>query len=203
MSLERFVDGYRKFEREVFPQHAKTFESLAGGQQPPMLLVTCSDSRIVPDLVLQAGPGELFVLRNAGNIIPPYGPHPGAEAAAIEYGVNVLKVGHLVVCGHSRCGAMQAVLNPEPLESLPAVKSWVGFSEAARSAVEGGPGETSLDALIERNVLLQLDHLRTHPSVARAMAAGTLEIHGWVYRFETGTLLAHDAASDSFRKLGG
>jgi carbonic anhydrase len=202
MLLEKFVSGYGKFEKEVFPQQKQAFAELAEGQQPPMLLITCSDSRIVPNLVLQADPGDLFILRNAGNIVPPFGPNVGAEAAAIEYAVAVLKVGHVVVCGHSRCGAMQALLAPESVASLPAVKQWIGFSAAARAAAEGEAGETSLDRLIERNVLLQLDHLRTHPAVARGLAGNTLRIHGWVYRFETGELLAHDPETHAFRKLG-
>lgn len=202
MPIERFVEGYRRFEREVFPRRAEQFTALADGQQPPMLLITCSDSRIVPSMVFQADPGELFLLRNAGNIVPPYGPIHGAESSAIEYAVSVLKVRHIAICGHSKCGAMQAVYAPETVEALPAVKAWIGHAQAARATAEGETGEAALDRIIERNVLLQLDHLKTHPSVARGLAVGTLEVHGWVYRFETGELTAHDQAAGTFREFG-
>lgn len=201
MPIEKFIRGYQVFRSEVFPKQAKVFAELADGQKPPVLLITCSDSRIVPSLVFQADPGELFMLRNAGNIVPPYGPNHGAEAAAIEYAVMVLKVRHIVVCGHSKCGAMQGLLTPEAIERFPAVKGWLQFAAAARAAVDAEVGQTCLDRLIERNVLLQLDHLRSHPAVARGLASESLRLHGWVYHFETGELVAYDHLKQTFRPL--
>lgn len=201
MLIQKFIKGYETFQENVFPKEKETFAKLADGQQPPVLLITCSDSRIVPNLVLQADPGELFMLRNAGNIVPPYGPNMGAEAAAIEYAVAVLKVKHIVVCGHSKCGAMGAVMDPGSVEALPAVKAWVQYATAARSALEGESGEKSLERLIERNVMLQVDHLLSHPAVAKAVAANELHLHGWVYKFETGEMVAHDRATGRFKSL--
>lgn len=203
MLIQKFIKGYETFQKDVFPKEKDTFAKLADGQQPPVLMITCSDSRIVPNLVLQAEPGELFLLRNAGNIVPPYGPNLGAEAAAIEYAVAVLKVQHIVVCGHSKCGAMGALMDPDSVESLPAVKAWVQYAIAARSALEGESGERSLDRLIERNVMLQVDHLLSHPAVAKAVAANEIHLHGWVYRFETGEMVAHDRATGEFKPLSG
>jgi carbonic anhydrase len=205
--IERYINGIKVFENDVFPNHAERFQKLADGQQPPVLLITCSDSRIVPALLTQSGPGDLFVLRNAGNIVPPYGPANGGEAAAIEYAVAALNVSHVVVCGHSRCGAMQAVLDPPTLDDMPAVRAWIQHVERARTALADAPpatgqsGQADLDRLIELNVLLQLDHLRTHPTVAHALAERRLELHGWVYRFETGEILTHSSANGCFEKI--
>lgn len=202
MLIERFIKGYKHFQSEVFPQQRQAFAQLAEGQHPPVLLITCSDSRIVPHLVFQADPGELFIVRNAGNIVPPYEAAQGAEAAAIEYAVMVLKIRHIVVCGHSRCGAMQALLSPASVQTLPAVKAWIGFGPEAPVPVEGEDAAASLDRLIQRNVRLQLEHLRTHPSVISGLENRTLHLHGWVYRFEKGELIAYDEEADTFTSLG-
>jgi carbonic anhydrase len=179
---------------------------LAKGQAPATLFITCSDSRIVPELITQTAPGELFVLRNAGNLVPPWTAEHTGEAATIEYAVKVLKVREIVVCGHSHCGAMQALLNPESVAELPAVKQWLTHAqrtleEIANLPLEGEGSDESEDLLttaVKCNVIVQLAHLRTYPAVAETEDRGELVLHGWYYRFETGELLELDGAARQF-----
>jgi carbonic anhydrase len=189
----------------VFPSCREQFEKLAKGQQPPTLFITCSDSRIVPDLLTQTEPGELFVLRNAGNLVPPYGTDvPSGEAATVEFAVEVLGVRDIIVCGHSDCGAMKGLLRPETLEKLPAVRDWLQFAEKTRETVLNGQPQTGeidkhlLVETIKTNVKQQLEHLRTYPTVAAAEARGDLALHGWFYRFETGEVSQLEEESDKF-----
>ena len=170
------------------------------------MFITCADSRIVPELITQSLPGDLFVTRNVGNVVPPYGQMNGGVSSAIEYAVMTLNVQHIIICGHSDCGAMKAVLDPSGLQRMPTVKAWLRHCEVARSLVEQncscGAGE-ALGVLTEENVVAQLDHLRTHPSVAARLAGGQLSIHGWVYCIETSEILAYDATSGRFAPLDG
>ncbi|MNS95861.1 Carbonic anhydrase 1 [compost metagenome] len=169
------------------------------------MFITCADSRIVPELITQSSPGDLFVTRNVGNVVPPYGQMNGGVSTAIEYAVLALGVHHIIVCGHSDCGAMRAVLNPQSLEKMPTVKAWLRHAEVARTVVEDncscGSEHESMQVLTKENVIAQLHHLRTHPSVASRLAAGQLFIHGWIYDIETSQIEAYDAASDSFLPL--
>lgn len=209
--MDKIYRGVQIFRTRIFPQQSAFFKDLASGQKPLALFITCSDSRIDPDLITQTEPGELFVLRNAGNIVPPYNTLGGGEAATIEYAVDVLKIPHIIVCGHSLCGAMQALFSRQQCANLPSVAQWLGQAEAARRAVlaKAGvnngdvvtPGPEMLESFIEQNVLLQMVHLRTHPSVAAALARGELELHAWVYVFEEGEVLAYDAHADKFLPL--
>jgi carbonic anhydrase len=203
--MRRLLDGIRQFQHNVFPERERQFQELANGQRPPTLFITCSDSRIVPELLTQTGPGSMFVLRNAGNLVPPYSNEtpPTGEAATIEYAVKVLKVEDIVVCGHSHCGAITGVLRPELLKDLPAVEQWLVHAEKCRqeildNALETDPDDDVLTTAIKTNVLVQLDHLRTYPAVAEAESAGELALHGCYYRFETGDVLAFDAAGGKF-----
>ena len=166
------------------------------------------DSRIDPNLLTQTEPGELFVIRNAGNIVPPYSSASGGEAATIEYAVNVLGVRDAVVCGHSHCGAMAGLLDPAAVSTLPAVQTWLVNSATTLERLEqlqASPADAAarLTATVEQNVLVQLDHLRSHPSVAAALGRGELNLHGWVYHFETGDVTAYDAGGDCFTPLVG
>ena len=193
--MKQFVERVQKFQEQAFPQRKDLYTQLADGQHPLALFITCSDSRIDPNLVTQTDPGELFVIRNAGNIVPPHGVASG-EGATIEYAVAVLKVKDVIVCGHSRCGAMGGLLDLASLNTLPAVKSWVEHSSAAldrlrQQGVDASDPAGQLKAAIEANVLLQLDHLRTHPSVGAALDAQELDVHGWTYEFETGQVSAY------------
>ena len=190
--LDLLKAGIRQFRTKVYPAQAETYEKAASEpQKPAALIVACADSRIDPELITQSGPGELFVMRNIGNLVPAYGEMLGGVSAVVEYAVSALKVKHVVVCGHTDCGAMKALLNPESMDSMPTVKSWLRNAQAALSVADSlaEPGEQSskrLKRLTEENVLLQLQHLRTHPSIAGAMARGELSISGWIYDIGTG-----------------
>jgi carbonic anhydrase len=190
--MKRLIDGALRFQGEVYHEHRDLFRELAAGQQPEALLITCSDSRVAPDLIVQAKPGDVFVCRNAGNIAPPYSDVTGGVTATIEYAVSVLDVRHIIVCGHSDCGAMKALLHPEKLQGMPAVRSWLRNAARAEVVVrENLPDldeKARIDALVEENVLAQLDNLRTHPCVASRLRAGALTLHGWVYDIESGQI---------------
>jgi carbonic anhydrase len=203
--MEKLVRGIHQFQTTHFKQQEELFARLSKGQQPETLLITCSDSRIVPDLLTQTEPGELFVLRNAGNIIPPHGASSGGEGGTIEFAVAALKVKHVVVMGHSHCGAMKGLLHPEDLGSLPLVASWLKHAEATRRIVQENyndcEGEELLNATIKENVLMQLDNLRTYPAVAARLTRGDLTLHAWVYHIESGQILAFDPAQSRFVPL--
>jgi carbonic anhydrase len=206
--MQKLVEGIHHFQEVVLSQKRRLFADLENGQQPLALFITCSDSRIVPSLLTQTEPGELFILRTAGNIVPPYGAVQGGESATIEYAVSVLNVRDIVVCGHSHCGAMAALLQPETVRELPAVRALLGHAEATRRIIAENYGHISgerprLMAAIEENVLVQLEHLRTHPSVAAALARRRLKLHGWVYKFETGEVFAYDPDVQQFHSLNG
>lgn len=200
--MNRLLEGVSKFQKEVFPEHQHLFEQLASSQHPEALFVTCADSRVVPQLITQANPGDLFICRNAGNMVPPYGEVNGGVSATIEYAVCVLGVKHIIVCGHSDCGAMRALLHPEKLTNMPTVKSWLAHGEVARRVVTENYTDLTSDALVHRlaeeNVVAQIDHLRTHPSVAARLARGDITLHGWVYHIRTGDLDAWDAGRGQF-----
>ncbi|WP_442508603.1 carbonic anhydrase [Novipirellula sp. SH528] len=201
--MQKLVDGIHEFQDSYFTSHKLLFERLAQGQQPLALFITCSDSRIDPSLLTQTQPGELFIMRNAGNIVPPYGAVLGGEAATIEFAVSVLKVQDIIVCGHSHCGAMNGLLHPEAVDELPAVRAWLTHAEATSRIMKENYKHITeeaprLTATVEENVLVQLENLRTHPSVAAKLARGDLKLHGWVYKFETGQVFAYDAEKGQY-----
>ena len=204
--MQKLVQGLHHFQNQVFSSHRELFERLEQhGQSPETLFITCSDSRINPNLITQTGPGELFILRNVGNLVPRYEEHVGSTAAAIEFAVAALKVKEIVICGHSNCGAMQAVLDPASVDRLPAMKAWMGHAtETGRLVRENYAhleGEARLTATVEENVLVQLENLRTHPSVLDAIDRGALRLHGWVYKIQTGEVYAYDAGQAQFMAL--
>jgi carbonic anhydrase len=195
--VERLFDGVREFRDNVFPERREQFEELAKGQNPRILFITCADSRVVPEMITQTEPGDLFVCRNIGNIVPAYGEMMGGVSAVVEYAVVALGVSDIVVCGHSHCGAMAGLLrDPGKLDAMPTVRSWLRNAHAARSVVEvlhpELEGDDKIQALVEQNVVTQLQHLGTHPAVAAGVASGKLELHGWVYDIETGSIALHD-----------
>lgn len=205
--MQKLVQGLHQFQNKYFSSHKELFERLGKTQSPETLFITCSDSRIDPNLITQAGPGDMFIVRNVGNLVARYDQHIGSTAAAIEFAVVALKVKTIVICGHSNCGAMKAVLEPEAIEAMPAMKEWMTHaSETSRLVRENYghlEGEAKLTATVEENVLIQLENLRTHPSVAAAMERGELRIHGWVYKIQTGEVFAYDAAQGEFAPLTG
>lgn len=203
--MQKLVQGVRRFERGISGSQRELFERLAEGQHPDALFITCSDSRISPNLITQTDPGELFIIRNAGNIVPPYGAANGGEGATVEFAVVGLGVRDIIVCGHSCCGAMKGLLNPESLQGMPTVAAWLRHAEAtrwiARQKYSDLPDDALLNVTIQENVLIQMENLRTHPAVAAGLAGGKLTLHGWVYKIETGQVFAYDSERGQFLPL--
>ncbi|MCA9169762.1 MAG: carbonic anhydrase [Planctomycetales bacterium] len=201
--MQKLVDGIHRFQQDIFSGQQRLFRDLVDGQNPMALFITCSDSRIDPSLLTQTQPGELFIMRNAGNLVPPYGAVHGGEAATIEYAVSVLKVREIIICGHSHCGAMNALLHPEQLERLPAVRSWLQYADATARIVQENydhirDPQPRLTLTVEENVLVQIENIRTHPSVAAALAREAVKLHAWVYKFETGEVFAFDPSQSQY-----
>lgn len=196
--MNNLLPGLRKFSEEVFPSQKPLFENLSQGQKPHTLLITCSDSRIDPNLVTQTQPGELFVVRNAGNIIPPFGSSKGGEEAAIEFAIDGLKVSNIVICGHSHCGAMAALMGKVDLTALPSVREWLGHAQATKRRMTRTGAEASLNDVIGENVLVQANNLKTHPSVSVALRENRVRIYGWVYHFENGAITIYDREKGAF-----
>lgn len=194
--MEKIFSGILRFQKDVFPHRRELFETLASGQHPQALFITCADSRVDPSLITQADPGELFICRDVGNIVPPHTNHTGGVTAAIEFAVGALQVQHIVVCGHTDCGAMKGAMDTDGLDELPHVCDWLTHTRAAVKVVNELHADkdqsVQLRHLIEENVLLQLQHLRTHPHVAAALAAGKLKLHAWLFEIETGQVLSYD-----------
>lgn len=192
--MRKLIAGLHDFQSRIFLSHKELFDRLSHGQTPDALFITCSDSRINPNLITQTSPGDLFILRNAGNIIPPYGAANGGEGATIEFAVVGLGIKDIIVCGHSLCGALEGLLNPEKLRDMPAVCSWLAHAEATRCIVKENyfdvSGEELLNIAMQENVLVQLENLRTHPAVAARLARGELNLHAWTYKIQTGEVFS-------------
>jgi carbonic anhydrase len=198
--------GYAHFRTNVYPKTADLFRALANGQKPPVCLITCSDSRVVPETILQTIPGEVFVIRNAGNLVPTWGETHSGVAASIEYAVAAVKVQHLVVCGHSSCGALREVLERKHVQTLPAVTAWLEHAgpsarwlAALLHDTVGVSEDHKLRLLTEANVLTQISHLHQYPAVAAAVASGSLQIHGWMFDIGTAELRVLDQEAGVFR----
>lgn len=206
--MEKILSGVRAFRERVFGGQRQFFEHLASKQQKPLaLFITCSDSRIDPVLVTQTEPGDLFIVRNAGNIVPPYGAGSGGESATIEYSIAVLGVRNVIICGHSQCGAMHAMLRSESLGELPAVRKWFAHAEATRRIVHEKyhgllVGDNLQMAAAEENVLVQMNNLTTHPYVASRVATGDLRVYGWYYDIGSGHIRQYDQTRREFLELG-
>jgi carbonic anhydrase len=205
--VERLIEGHKKFLAEVFPRRRDQFHLLAESQAPEWLFITCSDSRVLPDLILGTGPGDLFITRNAGNVVPVTANDVDGCTATIEYAVEVLKVKHAILCGHSDCGAMKAALDRRGLEKLPKASRWLHHVEAAFSHrqplnPEDGP-HAELSSLIRGNVVAQLLNLKAQPSVSRAMMEGRLAVHGWYYEILSGRIERFDEDTRRFVPLVG
>lgn len=204
--MQKLVQGLHNFQKSVFRDKKELFSRLVKGQQPLALFITCSDSRIDPCLMTQTEPGELFIMRNAGNIVPPFGAVRGGEAATIEYAISVLKVKDIIVCGHSQCGAMQGLLAPDQVQHLTSVRDWLAHAETTSRIIRENYGHLEnlrdrLTATVEENVLVQLENLRTHPSVAAALGRDELKLHAWVYKLETGQVFAYSTEDSQFTPL--
>lgn len=198
--MQRLIEGLHHFRRDVYPGKRELFAKLAKGQAPRILFITCSDSRVAPHLLTNSEPGDIFVVRNAGNLVPSYGNGTGEEAG-VEFAVNGLGVTDVVVCGHTDCGAMKGLLDPASIGTkLPAVARWLEHARDTRAVVDAmAPGnDRRLDLTIEVNVLRQLDHLRTHPSIAAGLANGRLSLHAWVYGIGDGSVRHYDDEAGRF-----
>lgn len=203
--MRKLIEGIHCFQANHFGPRRERFERLAKGQHPEALFITCSDSRINPNLITQTEPGELFIIRNAGNIVPPFGAANGGEGATIEFAVVGLGIQDIIVCGHSHCGAMKGLLDPEALHAMPTMSAWLAHAEAtrwiARQKYADLLDDAMLNVTIQENVLIQLENLRTHPAVAAGLACGKVKLHGWVYKIETGQVFAFDPECGQFVSL--
>ena len=205
--MHKLISGFQEFQRGYYAENREFFEHLATKQQKPIaLFITCSDSRINPNLLTQTEPGDLFLVRNAGNIVPPHG-FAGGEAATIEYSLEVLGIRDIVVCGHSQCGAVQAMLSGDRVSHLPNVRAWCQHAEATRRIMQHKyrdlePAELAAVAAKE-NVLRQIDNLSTHPAVALRLASEELRIFGWYYDIGAGQVWQYDEGTRRFAPLDG
>ena len=194
--MQKLVDGIHHFQNSIFSSQQKFFENLCRGQHPVACFITCSDSRINPNLITNTEPGELFIVRNAGNIVPPHGTSNNGEAAAVEFAVVGLGVKDIIVCGHTHCGAMGGLLKPDGLKQMPAVRDWLRHAEATERIIKENyehlQDEALLTATAEENVLVQVEHLRTLPAVAARLARGDVKLHAWMYKIQTGEMFEYD-----------
>ncbi|KAF3884008.1 MULTISPECIES: carbonic anhydrase [Nostocales] len=207
MPIKRIIKGLNEFQTNYFTIHQEMFRQLSQGQTPEILFITCSDSRIDPNLLTQTKPGELFIIRNLGNIIPTHGSYNNSEGAGIEYAVSALNIKHVIVCGHSHCGSMKALLQLNTLsDEMPLVYSWLKqHAESTRRLLRENykdyDGEALLKIAVEENVLTQIENLETYPVIRSKLHAGKLSLHAWVYEIETGQIVAYDANNRKFVPL--
>ena len=202
--MEKIVNGYLQFKESGFKERKDLFAQLSNSQSPEVLFITCSDSRIDPNLITQTEPGDLFVIRNAGNIVPPHTTESDGIVASIEFAVVALGVKHIVVCGHSNCGAMKGALNTSGLSTLPKVKCWLNYCSEAVAIVQSRENNLKSDELIsvtQENVLLQIKRLKQYPDISKRLATGDIEIHGWVYEIGGGTIKCFNPEKKRFIEL--
>ncbi|NLU18928.1 MAG: carbonic anhydrase [Serratia liquefaciens] len=202
--MKEVIEGFLKFQREAFVERSELFRQLATRQNPRTLFISCSDSRLVPELITQREPGDLFVIRNAGNIVPSFGPEPGGVSASVEYAVAALGVEDIVICGHSDCGAMTAIASCQCLDHMPTVATWLRYADAAKVVNQAYPHASEgerVSSMVRENVIAQLTNIKTHPCVALALEQGRLKLHGWVYDIASGCIDALDGETRRFIPL--
>jgi carbonic anhydrase len=206
--MQQLLEGYSEFRSKVFTQHSRQFAELEYGEEPRALFITCSDSRVMPEMITQCAPGEILCCRNAGNLVPPPEEIASGVGATVEYAVRTLRVPDIIVCGHSDCGAMRALLDEGRLNDMPLLRSWLCHAGPMAHAFRGvmqdprvWPEEDRLRVLTELNVIAQLRSLSAHPCVARALRRGSVRIHGWIYEIPTGEVHCLDPATGSFQPL--
>lgn len=201
--MKKLIRGLDEFRKTYVHTHQELLEQLSHGQKPRVLFITCSDSRVAPNLITNTDVGELFVIRNAGNIVPPYGAANGGEGGTIEYAITALGIEQVIVCGHSHCGAMKGLLKLNKLQAdMPLVYDWLKHAESTRRLVlENYPhqsGEELIETLVAENVLIQIENLKTYPMIRTKLHQGNLRIYGWIYEIETGEVLAYDAKTHTY-----
>lgn len=208
--MQPLIAGVHKFQQRELGRYRELFHRLSTeGQNPHTLFITCSDSRVLAELITQSKPGDLFVVKNVGNLVPPATAtgSTNSTAAAIEFAVQTLGVGDVVVCGHSQCGAMAALLNglPEPA-AQPHLQAWLELAAPVRDVMTRNyrhltDANVRLTAAAEENVLFALENLRSYPAVQQRFAASKLRLHGWFFKIATGDLFAYDPASEQFQPI--
>ena len=205
--MKKLIEGILEFRGKVRPEVKDTFARLALGQSPDCLFIACSDSRVVPNLFASTNPGDLFVLRNVGNLVPPSDPSgrstaDESEASAIEFAVAALGVQDIIVCGHSECGAMKALLAGKAVAGAPNLSSWLRHGDGARARLdrEGpvGAGIAPHDRLSQLSVLEQIEHIKTYPLVQRGIDEGKLRVHGWWFDIADASVLHYEEADQRF-----
>lgn len=202
--MNKIINGVKNFKKNIFPRRKKFYKDLMKGQQPEVLFITCSDSRIDPNLITQTDPGEMFVVRNAGNIVPPENENDYGMTASIEFALDSLGVKNIVICGHTGCGAVKGATDLTALTNLPNVKKWV-----EKIALEGDIGtskgfideERKINEATKENVLLQIKNLKTHKFVRKKFDTGGLTIYGWIYDIEFGTIEVFDEKTNEFVEI--
>lgn len=203
--MKKLIKGLHTFQTTIFPKKKGIFQDLIKGQKPEVLFITCSDSRINPNLVTSADPGELFIIRNAGNIIPDY-KKGGGEWATIEFAIHALQVGHIIVCGHSHCGAIEAALHKKSMRSTPLLKSWIHENidptlQLIEDNYEQLTERSKINILTQENVLHQIENLKMNPAINKKLEDGSLTIHAWIYEFETGEIFSFNATKGQFEPI--
>ncbi|NEO87212.1 MAG: carbonic anhydrase [Spirulina sp. SIO3F2] len=201
--MKKLIRGLDEFRKTYVHEHQELLEQLSHGQKPRVLFITCSDSRVAPNLITSTDIGELFVIRNAGNIVPPFGAANGGEGGTIEYAITALDIKQVIVCGHSHCGAMKGLLKLNKLQAdMPLVYDWLKHAESTRRLVLANyphqSGEELIETLVAENVLIQIENLKTYPMVRAKLHQGELNIYGWIYEIETGEVLAYDAETHTY-----
>lgn len=205
--MKKLIEGLHQFRTETFLSQQELFQRLSEGQQPDALFITCSDSRVIPNLITQTEPGDLFIIRNAGNIVPPHGTSVCGETATIEFAINELNVQDIIICGHTLCGAMKGLLSDKPLDHMPGLQNWLNYSATTKRLIKDVYSKQAQDiehlinVATQENVLVQLEHLKTHPSVASALTQRKLNLHGWVYKIQTGEVFGYDPDLGQFLRL--
>ena len=201
--MQKLIEGIRQFQSSYVPSNKELMEELSKGQHPRVLFIGCSDSRVDPSIITQSDIGDLFIIRNAGNIIPPYEATNGGEGATIEYAIEALDIKQVIICGHSQCGAMKGLLQLGDLEEeMPLVYEWLRHTEATRRLVKDNYDHLSkkemLDVLVAENVLTQIENLRTYPVIRSKLFRGALSMHAWIYKIDSGEVLAYDPQQHAF-----
>ena len=206
--MEKLYNGIHKFKESYFKKEKNFFKRLSKGQTPEVLFITCADSRIDPNLVTQSKPGELFIVRNVGNIIPPYDAikDKNSVAAAIEFAVLDLKVTDIIICGHSNCGAMQALYKDKrEFNNMPHLKDWLKIASPVIDVVNtfysGLSTKSRLRITEEENILFQIKNIQTYPFVDQLLKEGSLHLHGWYYDIRTGNIYAYNPVINIFEKV--
>ena len=203
--MQHLIEGVHYFQNVGFKQQKELFERLAEGQTPQVCFITCSDSRIDPNLITNAKPGQLFIVRNPGNVVPCYGTANNSAMAAVEFAVAMLGVKDIIVCGHTHCGAISGLFQPEKIANLRSLKEWLIHCDSTLEIIKDHYSHLHGDDLYtvasEENVLEQLEHLRSLPVIASRLTRGLINLHAWMYKIETGEMFVYESTESQFKKM--